>query len=68
MKIDTLAEKFLEKVVMAYWSACDEKKCSIDPSDLTKMKWVEELLDEQYEIALRCEADPEEWDMARQKF
>lgn len=68
MKLDTLSEKFLEKVVSAYWFACDEQKRAVLPSDLTSVPWVSDLLDEQFELALRIEADVEGWDMARQKY
>lgn len=68
MTIDEIADEVWDKIVALYWAACDEKQAPVDPSDLTEMKWVEDLLDEQYEIALRCEADPDGWDLARQKF
>ena len=68
MKLDKLAEKFVEKVVSAYWSACDEQKRAVLPSSLTTVTWLTDLLDEQFEIALRIEADVEGWDMARQKY
>lgn len=68
MKIDAVADDAFDKIVAAYWSACDQKQAAVDPGELTKLEWVEELLDEQFDIAMRCEADPEGWELARQKW
>lgn len=68
MTIDQIAGDALDKIVTLYWSVCDEKKAAVDPSELTQFEWVEDLLDEQYEIALMIESDPDGWDFGRQKF
>lgn len=68
MIVDHIATEAENQILELYWRLCDGKKAAVDPSELTKIDWVEELLDEQFEIALRCESDPEGWDLARQKW
>ena len=65
--IDDLARAAESKIISLYWTACDGRMGAVDPSELTEITWVEDLLAEQFEIASTCEADAEGWEMARQK-
>lgn len=68
MTIDQIASEVEQKILDLYWSACDAEKRAVLPSDLTSMGWVQELLDEQFEIALNIEGEVEGWDLAREKY
>lgn len=68
MILDELARKAAEDLHAAYWAVCDERKAAIDPAELTTETWVEELLAEAYDIALRIEEDPLGWDEGRAKW
>lgn len=66
--IDEIADEACDKIFALYWAACDAKKAAVDPGELTKLEWVEAILDEQFEIALKCESDPKGWEDAREKW
>ena len=67
-KVARLAEKAEDRITAAYWAACDELQAAVDPSDMGLPSWAEDLLQEQYNIALGIEEDPLRWEEGRAKW
>jgi hypothetical protein len=67
-KIARLAEKAEDRITAAYWAACDELQAAVDPSEMGLPGWAEDLLQEQYDMALRMESDPLGWEEGRAKW
>lgn len=65
--LDRIAETAAAELVQAYWTSCDQERRAIDPAELTDATWAQELLAEQYELALRAEDDPMGWSEGRSK-
>ena len=68
MTLDQIAQEAYDRIHKAYWAACDEAERAINPSELTTEEWVEEMLAESYDLAMRCEIDPLGWQEGRAKF
>lgn len=68
MTLDEIAQEAADRIHAAYWSACDEARRAIDPSKLTTEQWVEDMLAESYDIAMRIDEDPLGWEEGRAKF
>lgn len=63
--LDQIADGAANKIISAYWAACDIAQEAIAPDTLTAQRWVIDLLGEAYEAALDAESHPDGWKAGR---